>query len=48
MSNWEVTECYKCQSAVSAPKGAVHPLCDKCDESFQAWFKQVTDWEKQL
>lgn len=42
----ETTDCYKCNAVITAPKGAVHPLCDNCDQSFQDWFKEVTNWEK--
>lgn len=44
----EITNCYKCDSAVTAPVGVVHPLCDNCDDDFQKWFAEVTNWDKQL
>lgn len=35
----ETTECYKCDKEIEAPKGAVHPLCDDCQSSFDNWFE---------
>jgi hypothetical protein len=33
--------CYQCEAnEVSAPIGAVHPLCEPCEEDFDAWFSQ--------
>lgn len=42
----EKTTCYKCEAEITAPVGAVHPLCDNCDEDFQKWFQRASDWEK--
>jgi len=42
----EKTTCYKCDKEITAEVGQVHPLCDNCDESFQAWFQKALDWEK--
>lgn len=32
-----MNECYKCQAPIDAPQESVHPLCDSCEEEFQAW-----------
>jgi hypothetical protein len=37
---YEQTECYKCQSEITAFIGQVHPLCDECQKDFDDWFEQ--------
>lgn len=32
-----MNECYKCQAPIDAPLEQVHPLCESCEEEFQAW-----------
>jgi hypothetical protein len=34
----EQTTCYKCDTEIQAPQGAVHPLCSDCDTAFDDWF----------
>jgi anaerobic ribonucleoside-triphosphate reductase len=36
----EITTCYKCDAEVEAYVGQVHPLCEKCDESFDDWLQR--------
>jgi LSD1 subclass zinc finger protein len=36
----EQTTCYKCDTEIQAPQGAVHALCSNCDTSFEDWFSQ--------
>lgn len=33
----EQTTCYKCDTEIQAPEGAVHPLCFDCDNEFESW-----------
>jgi len=37
----EITACYKCQDEIVAPEGAVHPLCEDCETSFDEWFAKA-------
>jgi len=41
----EKTACYKCGEDITAPEGAVHPLCSDCDTDFQAWFDRALNGE---
>ena len=36
----EITACYKCDDEIVAPEGAVHPLCEDCDDVFDDWFSK--------
>ena len=40
---YDMTDCYKCGDSTMALRGAVHPLCPKCDTDFQAWFETELD-----
>lgn len=41
------TECYQCGDKTTALKGAVHPLCDSCQEEHNYWFlKQVSMFDR--
>lgn len=33
----EKTECYKCGADIEVPEEVVHPLCDTCEQEFEAW-----------
>lgn len=35
----EQTTCYKCEEAIEAEVGQVHPLCGECQSEFDDWFE---------
>ena len=36
----ENTNCYKCEKEITAEIAQVHPLCDECNDDFDAWFQE--------
>ena len=36
----ELTTCYQCERPIMAPKEAVHPLCEICEQGFDDWFNK--------
>ncbi len=41
------TNCYKCEVSIDTYEDKLHPLCDQCQDDFQAWFwAQVSMFDK--
>ena len=40
ITEYELTDCYRCEERILAVVGQVHPLCKKCGESFDDWFQK--------
>jgi hypothetical protein len=39
----EKTNCYNCETEITAPVGSVHPICSDCQTSFDEWFTMALE-----